>query len=135
MSATVFSDVSDMHLFVTARFTGLKHGTVKQYKEYRKEKGSTPHKCKIERVVVLSLAEYEEFCNDLSVERSYLAGQGGTDSSVEFDKPSHQWTEAERRAWMLVSWRCVVAVTCENQPTIFVDPSCYNYARYIGLAE
>ena len=106
---------------------------VKQCSEHLKV-NSRVDKCQVDLIVEMTPEEYEEFTGNLGESRTWLDKTGGSSSSVEFDKPSHQWTEAERQRWIYHSWRNVVAVTCRFEPTIYVDASGYDYARYVGLA-
>lgn len=129
-------DITSFNLYVNVKFTGLVATTVQRHLEHKKD---LPHavresKCKVDRVVDMELAEYVEFCNDLTKARDWIGDVGGTSSSISYDKPSYQWTDAERARWVAASWHHVVAVTCAEKPTIFVNAQGYDYARYIGLS-
>jgi hypothetical protein len=59
----------------------------------------------------MSDCEYEDFIANPLVSRDWLNDKGGTINDI----------------------RQSIAITCAGRPTLYVDPSGYDYARYIGL--
>lgn len=75
-----------------------------------------PHQYASKTVVVeikeMDDREYEEFVNNPMASREWLKDKGGTINDI----------------------RQSIAVTCAGRPTLYVDPSGYDYARYVGLS-
>lgn len=66
----------------------------------------------IEKTVNLTRAEYDEFANNLLESREWLAGLGG---------------------FLMNGVRKVVAVKAPGRKTLVVDPSGFDYGRYVGI--
>ncbi len=67
----------------------------------------------VEKLVALSTAEYDEFAENLLVDRDWLKGLGG---------------------WLNKDERNSVMVTAPDRTTLYVDPSGSAYGRYVGVA-
>lgn len=67
----------------------------------------------VEKHVELSCPEYDEFAENLLVDRSWLKGLGG---------------------WLNKDVRNAVMVTAPERTTLYVDPSGSAYGRYVGVA-
>lgn len=61
----------------------------------------------IEDHVALDASEFDSFTKDFSIKHPWLDGMGGSKKAIK--------------------------VTCVGKPTLFIDPSGYNYARHVGL--
>lgn len=62
----------------------------------------------------LTADEYDEFTSDFFASRDWLAGKGGT--------YNHEG-------------RKVVEVTAPDRISLYIDPSGYDYARYVGIRQ
>lgn len=67
----------------------------------------------VEKLVELSSPEYDEFAENLLVDRPWLKGLGG---------------------WLNKDARHAVMVTAPERTTLYVDPSGSAYGRYVGIA-
>ncbi len=67
----------------------------------------------VEKHVELTPAEYDEFADNLLVDRPWLNGLGG---------------------WQSRELRNAVMVTAPGRTTLYVDPSGSAYGRYVGIA-
>jgi hypothetical protein len=73
----------------------------------------TANQVVVEKHVALSTAEYDEFAENLLVDRPWLKGLGG---------------------WQGRELRNAVMVTAPERTTLYVDPSGSAYGRYVGVA-
>ncbi len=73
----------------------------------------TASKVVIEKHVELSSPDYDEFAENLLVDRPWLKGLGG---------------------WLNKDVRNAVMVTAPERTTLYVDPSGSAYGRYVGVA-
>lgn len=67
----------------------------------------------VEKLVALTTAEYDEFADNLLIDRPWLKGLGG---------------------WQGRELRNAVMVTAPERTTLYVDPSGSAYGRYVGIA-
>lgn len=94
--------------------------------------------CQVEKVLVLSRAEWAELAESLMHDDPRL-GHGGHDSDA--DLPAtweyHTGTEQERAAWRAQSYCLVTVVTVagatDDADTFLVDAQVHTYARYVGF--
>lgn len=91
----------------------------------------------IERVVVLSDADYRTFCKSLLTDQDWLNDKGGSNS--DYDCPEGvtsiwQLTTEQLNLWRRQAYIFVVVVAKESDPHqhLLVDPQGYAYARYAG---
>ena len=69
--------------------------------------------CEIAETVELSAGEYDAFARLMYKNWDWLDGKGGFKNNL----------------------RQVIAVTAPQRETLYVDPSGYSYARYVGMAD
>lgn len=123
-------------VFTTAKFASLnKNNTVEEYRDELAKGSYSTNKVKITEIAELSKSDYRRFRQSLPTDFDFLAGKGGCDSSADVPDVKHFWelNEDQQKAWRDGSYRLCVAVQCEGEPTLYVDPQGYNYARYVGL--
>jgi hypothetical protein len=70
------------------------------------------YESEIAETIVLPVAHYDAFCRLMYKDWDWLAGKGGFKNKV----------------------RQVLEVTAPERETLYVDPSGYSYARYVGIA-
>ena len=73
----------------------------------------TASNVKVEQCVELDDADYDDFTQNLLVDRPWLKGLGG---------------------WLNKDVRSAVMVTSPGRVTLYVDPSGSAYGRYVGVA-
>ena len=76
------------------------------------DQSARPEAIMIEFRKELTAAEYDAFANTLLADRNWLAGRGGYENGR----------------------RKVVEVSAPGRTTLYVDPSGFSYARYVGVA-
>lgn len=107
-------------------------------------------RCRVDRVVELSLADFCDVARSLMNDRDLWGKIGGQDLSPldreafgvlcrQHDADVDKWEtwagNPELMAWFrLYSFTSVVAVTCQGQRPFFVNTEGYGYARYVGRA-
>ena len=113
-----------------------KRCTLDEYREQTER--YTDKTCRIERVLMLSRAEWADLAENLMRDDSRL-GSGGHLSNADL---SDEWeyergTEAERKVWDAQAYRLVTVVCVAGAPddsdTFLVDAQGYRYARYVGF--
>lgn len=65
----------------------------------------------ISETIILTTPDYDDFASNFALGRPWLDGKGGLKNRT----------------------RKVVKVTAPDREDLFVDPSGYNYARYVGF--
>jgi hypothetical protein len=135
--------------FVEVRFPSLNKNDDLIENDTRIQERSNVSRCRIARVVELSLTDWAEVAQNLLTDREALWGKiGGQDLSpidgeafaklcAEHGADADQWT-----TWIgqpeLIGWfrnhshTEVVAVTCAGQAPFFVNTEGHLYARYVG---
>lgn len=94
-------------------------------------------KCRVSRTIHMSKENYDLFAGLLMHDFSFVAGKGGThtdDFRINSDADYQHMTKAERET---VEWYSVdcVAIYCENELKIIVDPQGYSYCRYVFFVD
>ncbi len=74
--------------------------------------GAMKDRCVIEAKVELAKDEFDAFMSDFFKDYDWLKGKGGISTQ---------------------GVRCCVYITCQERGALLVDPSGYNYARYVGI--
>lgn len=93
--------------------------------------------CKVSRTVTLDRENYENFCNLLLADFSFIDGMGGTNTD---DLRIGSWTDyenmtAEERATVETFSVNCVAIYYENELKFVIDPQGYSYCRYVFLVD
>lgn len=96
---------------VPVRFT-RKPSDIQEMKSVTWDSDAQVYECEIEETITLPVAHYDSFCRLMYKEWDWLAGKGGFKNNV----------------------RQVLEVTAPERETLYVDPSGYSYARYVGIA-
>lgn len=130
-------DVSAKGMFVHARFSKInKLDWLCEY-EAQLEKGNFEiERCKVNEIAVMTDEEYDEFAHSFLDDRDWLAGKGGSSTDApDFPAgvPWHQLTEAQKELFRLTYYLETVAVKAPNRRILFIDPSGFQYARYVGM--
>jgi hypothetical protein len=83
----------------------------------------------------MTCEEYDQFTRELLGDYEWLDGKGGANTEANLREVEKFWdyTEEEQSQWRALAYRLVVAVSAPRRATIYVDPSGFNYARYIGI--
>lgn len=111
-----------------------KASSLSEYKE--DDVKYTRVKCHVSRVVRLSRENYDNFCNLLLADFTFLAKMGGSrtdDPRVNADSDWNNMTSAERETVEWYSCNCVVVKTDDEM--IVIDPQGFDYARYVFLTD
>lgn len=93
------------------------------------------NRCRVEKVLRLTPAEFAHLSNNLMEYRDDL-GEGGTGSDAAIDlcgRAPWQLSEEERKQYIDQSWSAVTVVLCDGCRPLVIDPQGYKYARYVGL--
>lgn len=93
--------------------------------------------CHVSREVYLPQREYDMFIRQLLDDYSFLEGKGGTatdDLRIQSIKDYEMMSGEERKT---VEWYCndCVAIFCENELRLIINPEGYNYARYTYFVD
>ena len=128
--------VNEVEYFVmnvdTARVNKLDSvDEIECYEEHGREN------CKVTREVHFSEKIYQMFAKQLLDDYSFLAGMGGTDTDdfrIQSMKDYEMMDKDERET---VEWYCTncVAVYCDNELKLVIDPQGYSYARYTYVVD
>lgn len=95
---------------VSVRFV-RKPDSINEVKAALRSSEGRAYECQIEITAELSAEEYDAFTRLMYKNCDWLDGRGGFKNE----------------------FRQVVAVTAPERETLYVDPSGYSYARYVGL--
>lgn len=93
-------------------------------------------KCQISKSVILSRECFDNFCNLLLHDFSFLSKMGGSrtdDLRINSDLDYQNMTREERETVEWYSCNCVMVMT--EGEMIIVDPQGYDYARYVFLMD
>ena len=101
------------------------------------EFGTYRERCKITREVRFDSATYHMFANQLLDDYSFFEGMGGSttdDERVNSIEDLDKMVPEERET---VKWYCVncVAIYCEDELKLVIDPQGYSYARYTFIVD
>lgn len=108
-------NTTDKNVFVKALEPAVNKNCWKINNDKFIDEKSYINKYKVEKIVILGLEEYNYFKFNLLNDYDFLQGQGGTFTDDETNE---------------VLYNTAVAVVCEGQETIVIDPQGYSYARY-----
>jgi hypothetical protein len=79
----------------------------------------------------MKAAEWDTFAASMLSAYPWLRGRGGSQSLYGDGKlDPMKLQEAEREQWIAQSYLEVVAVKARSRPTLYIDPSGHDYARY-----
>lgn len=79
----------------------------------------------------MKAAEWDAFASSMLSAYPWLKGRGGAQSLYGEGKlDPMKLQEAEREQWIAQSYLVVVAVKARSRPTLYIDPSGHDYARY-----
>ena len=101
------------------------------YDEYRREN------CKIAKEIHFSKDVYDLFINYLLEDFTFLAGMGGTDTDDLRIQSMMDYENMSREERETVEWyntNCV-AIFCDKELKLVVNPEGYSYARYTFLID
>lgn len=98
---------------------------------------------KVVEEMEMSISEFADITSDLFSSRPYLAGKGGTSSTVELDVPEetqwHELTEEQREAFRSGAYREVIRISCkeagEGVKALLIDSQGYDYPRYVAVEQ
>lgn len=97
----------------------------------------TRENCKISKAIHFDKETYELFADRLLDDYSFLEGMGGTatdDLRVQTMQDYHRMTEEERKTVEWYNVNCV-AIYCDGELKLVVDPQGYSYARYTFIFD
>ncbi|MDR3409634.1 MAG: hypothetical protein P4L87_01605 [Formivibrio sp.] len=92
--------------------------------------------CKVEKILTLTPAEYDDLATGLLDDHPEWFGNGGTNSDYDPGrevKEFRQLTRDEQEKWQAESYNLVTVIQAEGRKSFVVDAQGYNYARYVGL--
>ena len=104
--------------------------------EYYDEK-QTREPCQVSREIHLTAEVYALFERQLLSDYSFFAGMGGSrtdDRRIESMTDYHMMSKEDRETVEWYNFNCV-AIYCDGELKLIVDPQGYNYARYIYVAD
>lgn len=93
--------------------------------------------CHVCKAVYFSKEIYDIFTNQLMDDYSFLAGMGGSatdDYRINNMEDYNMMDEEERKTVEWYNFNCV-AVFCNNELKLVIDPQGYNYARYVFFVD
>ena len=97
----------------------------------------TRENCKVSKEIHFDKETYELFADRLLDDYSFLDGMGGTatdDLRVQTMQDYHRMTEEERKTVEWYNVNCV-AIYCDGELKLVVDPQGYSYARYTFIFD
>lgn len=97
----------------------------------------TRENCKVSKEIHFDKETYELFADRLLDDYSFLEGMGGTatdDLRVQTMQDYHRMTEEERKTVEWYNVNCV-AIYCDGELKLVVDPQGYSYARYTFIFD
>ena len=135
--------------FVDVRFPSLNKNNDLATNDREIEERSNVSRCRIRRVVELSLDDWQDVACSLLADRGNLWGKIGGQKLSNLDREAFrvlcrehgadadQWTTWIGRDELFGWFRAhcyteVVAVTCQGQEPFLVNTEGYEYARYVG---
>lgn len=99
--------------------------------EYMKEQPARRVKCKVTREVRLDCEHYDMFSNLLLQDFSFLDRMGGSETAQDIGFEDYlRMSSAERDEVEWYSTKCV-AIFCNDELKLVVDPQGFSYARYV----
>lgn len=137
--------------YIDVRFPSLNKNDDLATNDQEIEARSNVSRCRIARVIEVSLDDWLDIAGSLLADRSSLWGKIGGQELSNLDREAFHVLCREHGAdaykvttWIgqpeLLDWfrtHCfteVVALTCQGQAPIFVNTEGYEYARYVGRA-
>lgn len=123
------------YTIVNAKLVANKCNTFDEDSEYIKEHNRET--CKVSREVYFSKDIYKKFITMFLTDFSFLAQMGGSrtdDRRIQSMTDYNMMTEEERET---VEWYNIdcVAIYCDGELKLIVDPQGYNYARYVYVSD
>lgn len=123
------------YTIVNAKLVANKCNTFDEDSEYIKEHNRET--CKVSREVYFSKDIYNKFITMFLSDFSFLAQMGGSrtdDRRIQSSTDYDMMTEEERET---VEWYNIdcVAIYCDGELKLIVDPQGYNYARYVYVSD
>ena len=130
-------DISAKNMFVHARFSKLnKLDWLCEYEEQLEKENFEIERCKVNEIAVMSDEEYDELAHDFLGDRDWLAGKGGVSTDAADFPENTPWqnlTEAQKELFRMTYYINTIAVKAPNRRMLFIDPSGFRYARYVGM--
>lgn len=123
------------YTIVNAKLVANKCDTFDEDSEYIKEHNRET--CKVSREVYFSKNIYNKFITMFLTDFSFLTQMGGSrtdDRRIQSSTDYDMMTEEERET---VEWYNIdcVAIYCDGELKLIVDPQGYNYARYVYVSD
>lgn len=105
----------DKNIFVNCLIPSLNKNNTKESNDIEIKESSSLNKFQVQKIVKLSLEQYDYFIDNLLDNYDFLSKTGG----YELDDITNE-----------LSFYYGVTVICDNQETIIIDAEGYSYARY-----
>lgn len=108
-------DTTNKFIFVKALEPSINKNNWKVENDKMIDESSYINKYKVEKIVILDIEEYNYFKFNLLTDYVFLHNQGGTITDDTTNK---------------MLYNLAVAIVCDGQETLIIDPQGFSYARY-----
>jgi hypothetical protein len=131
------TNIQDARLFVTVRFPDLdKLDSLDAIADQLQGTDWRMRPCMVQAVVSVDKAEWAKFAHDLQAPRPWLAEFGGSeclDPRIPEGVPFGKMTDEQEAIYRRHGYTLVVAISCHERPTIYINSGGYEYARHAGI--